>query len=174
MINQSELKEIVTNFGNNISELSESRAVMLVFLRHFGCIFCRAALKEIAERKDLIEHHGLHVVFVHMSEASVAEPFFNEYGLLNAQHISDPECELYKRFGLTKGQFKQLFGLQNWVKGFELQVSGQVKYSPKLIGDGFQMPGIFLIKNNEIKESYIHELVSSKPDYDQLIKCCVD
>ena len=35
----------------------------------------------------------------------------------------------------------------------------------KLVGDGFQMPGAFLVKRNQIVKAYRHETSASRPDY---------
>jgi hypothetical protein len=35
----------------------------------------------------------------------------------------------------------------------------------KLRGDGFQMPGVFIFNNGELKQSFIHKFSSDKPDY---------
>ena len=40
------------------------------------------------------------------------------------------------------------------------------------LGDGFQMPGVFIIREGEVREEFIHKLASDRPDYEQLVKCC--
>jgi hypothetical protein len=42
------------------------------------------------------------------------------------------------------------------------------------MGDGFQMPGVFVITDGAIRESFIHKIVSDQPDYEDLLQCCVD
>ena len=42
-----------------------------------------------------------------------------------------------------------------------------------LIGDGFQMPGAFMIQNGQIQDSFVHQSVSDQPDYDKMLNCCV-
>ena len=42
----------------------------------------------------------------------------------------------------------------------------------KRIGDGLQMPGIFLLKDGNIVESFIHNSVGDKPDYDNFLEVC--
>jgi hypothetical protein len=44
--------------------------------------------------------------------------------------------------------------------------------SLKQIGDGFQMPGIFMIRNGRVADSYIHKSAADRPDYDNIIACC--
>lgn len=157
--------------GESLYDLSKQQPILLVFLRHFGCTFCREALADIAERRTAIEATGTKIVFVHMSENKLAERYFNRYDLAGIDHISDPECQYYIAFGLTKGSFTQLFGLKSWVRGFQ---TGIIKghFVGTQLGDGFQMPGVFTIQNGELKDSFIHKVASDRPDYESLVKCC--
>ena len=166
-----DLKKIVTNEGNSLSDLSFDQPILLVFLRHFECIFCQQALQDLSGYKKDIDSIPLHLIFVHMGKPEIAEEFFGKYNLSGIQHISDPQCHVYNKFGLTKGNMSQLFGLQTWVKGFQAKKEG-LKVSTKVIGDSLQMPGIFIIKEGSIKDRYIHKMASERPDYKALINCC--
>lgn len=166
------LKRMRTNQGDNIGEISESQPVMLIFLRHFGCTFCREALAELSWKRKLIEQKGTRLIFVHMTDEETADKYFNRYNLEGVEHISDPSCQYYTSFGLLKGTFKQLFGLSTWIRGFEAGIL-EGHAAGKQMGDDFQMPGVFLLHNREIKEHYIHRLASDKPNYEKLAECCV-
>lgn len=165
------LQQMQTNHGTNLLKLSFQQPVMLVFLRPFGCVFCRESLTEISRKKKEIENLGTQIVMVHMTDYETAERYFQRYQILNAVHISDPACQFYAAFGLTKGTMTQLFGLQTWIKGFQSGViKGRGASLP--VGDGFQMPGVFVLQDGEIKEEFIHKLVSDRPDYVGLVKNC--
>ncbi len=170
-INADILDQMVTNRDRSLRAISDEQPVLLIFLRHFGCTFCREALADISKQRENITSRGSHIVFVHMTDNTIAERYFNRYGLENAEHISDPECNFYYAFGLVKGTFTQLFGLQSWIRGFSAGVVQGHGVGPQL-GDGFQMPGVFVIQNGEIKESFIHKLASDRPDYVELTRCC--
>ncbi len=165
------IESMITNTGETLNDMSYKHPILLVFLRHFGCTFCREALSDIAKRRTDIEKMGIRLVFVHMTNNEIAERYFNRYNLEGAVHISDPECTYYKAFGLLKGTFTQLFGLQSWIRGFQAGVLDGQGVGPQL-GDGFQMPGVFVISDGEIKESFIHKLASDRPDYLKLVECC--
>ena len=64
--------------------------------------------------------------------------YFKKYNLAGVKHISDPTCRYYAAFGLVKGTFTQLFGLQSFFRGFSVQA----KYGNDLgknLGDSFQI-----------------------------------
>lgn len=163
---------MITNRGVSLREITETRPVMLIFLRHFGCTFCREALSDISDLREDIERLGLKIIFVHMTDSDTAEPFFQRFGLHGAEHISDPMCQYYAAFGLVKGSFRQLYGLRSWIRGFQSSVLEGNGYGAEL-GDGFQMPGIFILQEGEVRGSFIHKLSSDRPDYLALAKCCL-
>ncbi len=165
------LELMITNEGSNVFEISKNKNVMLVFLRHFGCQFCRETIHEISRLRPEIEIKKTEIIFVHMGDNATALLYFERFKINDVKHISDPTCNFYAKFGLVKGSFTQLFGLQSWYRGFTLQA----KYGAdvgKNLGDSFQMPGIFIVQNGKIVESFIHKIVSDKPDYLKLASFC--
>jgi peroxiredoxin len=172
MINPHTLSLLKTNKGNNVKQLSEIQPILLVFLRHFGCVFCKESMYDIAKKSDVFKSENIKVVLVHMADYATAEEYLRKFNLTDTEHISDPDCKYYTAFGLVKGSFSQLFGFKTWVRGFELVANKQLLSDSKRIGDGLQMPGIFLIKNGAIAESFIHQSVADKPDFDTFIKGC--
>lgn len=167
------MAEMMTSEGTSLLEESQQQPVMLVFLRHFGCTFCREALNDISQKRHLIESMGTKIIFVHLSDRETAERFFKKFKLGGISFIGDPDCRFYAEFGLTKANFTQLFGLRSWMRGFQSAVVRQHGMAPP-IGDGFQMPGVFIIQDGEIQEAFIHKLSSDRPDYEKLVRnCCM-
>ena len=59
------LASIHTESGVNLLELAEKSPVLLVFLRHFGCSFCRKAISDVAELREELAKREVRPVFVH-------------------------------------------------------------------------------------------------------------
>jgi hypothetical protein len=129
-------------------------------------------MHDIAKKRPELETEGIHIVLVHMSDFETAEGYFKKHHLQKIEHVSDPECKYYALFGLVKGSFGQLFGLKTWIRGFEIAATKQMLPSVTRIGDGLQMPGIFLIRHGEVIESFIHNSVADKPNYETFIQVC--
>lgn len=172
MVNRVNLSLFKTNLGNSLAELSDQSPVLIVFLRHFGCVFCKESLTEISKIKSQFDSKGIKLVLVHMSDYKTADAYFKKYKLYNPENLSDPECKIYATFGLLKGSFSQLFGLKTMIRGFQLATTKQIFPEMVRVGDGFQMPGIFLIKNAVVIESFIHNSVADKPNYQSFIQSC--
>lgn len=164
---------VTANSCENLLAISNEKPVLLVFLRFFGCSFCREAISDIASRRKKLEAQGFHIVFVHMAaSADVAEKFFKRYKLFPIDHILDPEMQYYKAFGLGRSAPKQLLGLMNWIRGFQATVleghGGDLSMDNPELGDGFQMPGVFVLYKGEIRRSFIHRNAYDRPDYEAI------
>jgi hypothetical protein len=145
-------------------ELSQRSPVLVVFLRHTGCTFCREALAEIRDRRGAIESSGTRIVLVHMMEESPStEAEFGRFSLSDVDRVSDPERTLYRAFGLHQGTLRQLFGWRVWWRGLTALVKGHG--TGPLKGDGLQMPGAFVVYRGEIVDSYRHRTAADRPDY---------
>ena len=164
---------IVEHSGLTIGEMSEKGSVLLVFLRFFGCSFCREAINDLADQRAKIEATGTTIIMVHMSpDPKIAETYFKRFKLSPVNHISDPSCRYYQAFGLTKATPTQLAGLQNFIRGFQSAIlAGRGAGTPSdLVGDGFQMPGIFLLHNQAIINKYIHRFAYDRPNYAEFVQ----
>lgn len=156
-----------TQSGRSLAEWSADRNVLLVFLRHSGCTFCREALADLAEHRSEIEDNAT-LVLVHMqSESEQSQSFFAGYELGDVPRISDPDCRLYRTFELQRGKFSQLFGFGVWRRGFVAAILKRHLVG-KLNGDGFQMPGAFVLRNSKIIDAFRHQNAAERPDYCEL------
>ena len=166
----STLEEFRTYIGQNVLEVSNHKKVLLVFLRHFGCSFCREAMYDIYKLQSEKSLRNLEIILVHMAAPEVGFEYLRKYKISHLDHISDPECRLYSAFGLTKANFNQLFGFRSWVRGIEAGLIKGHGWGLQL-GDGFQMPGIFVISKRIIIAEFRHTLPSDKPNYERLVNC---
>lgn len=167
------LVDMKTQNGDNLLSLSFEKPILLVFLRHFGCVFCKEAMEDISKMRPEIEKMGFHLIFVHMASNKIAEDYFNNFNLKKALHVSDPTKQFYTAFGLRKGSVGQLYGLKTWYRGFSSENKHLKLEMSKSLGDSTQMPGIFTLLDGKVADSYIHKYAAEKPDYLKLLECCI-
>ncbi|MDW8344362.1 MAG: peroxiredoxin-like family protein [Verrucomicrobiae bacterium] len=149
-------------------ERSRQRPILLVFLRHLGCTFCRETLADISRRRRDIAKLGADIVLVHMADPQQWEGFIRRYGLQDVTAIHDPGKELYRAFGLGRGTLRQLFGLRVWLRGIAAGIfRGHGLSIPRQ--DPWQMPGVFVLKDGKITAAYRHRYVSDRPHYVGLV-----
>lgn len=168
MVPLEALNAAVTNGGERLSAIAERSRVLLVFLRHAGCTFCREALADLASARTRIERERVQIVIVHQSRESEAAGQFARYGIEDLPRISDPELLLYAAFNIRRGSFWQLFGPSVLMRGIVALLRGKHGIGlPK--GDPFQMPGTFLIQGGEVLAAYPYRHAGERPDYEAFV-----
>jgi hypothetical protein len=148
--------------GQGLASMSRDRDVLVVFLRHAGCTFCRETLDELSKRREEWTLKKIQPVVVHMGSPDEGNAMMARWGLSDVPHISDPECRLFQAYELPRGTFSQLFGLRVWIEGFRAAILKGYGFG-KLVGDGFQMSGAYLIRDGRI--------VSAAPSRDAADSC---
>jgi len=148
--------------GQTLAEAA-SRPLFLVFLRHFGCTFCREAVDTISKKRTEIEASGSRLAFVHLGTEEKAQWFFKPYGLLDVPRFSDPEGPLYQAFGLLRADLRQYLNSESILRMLLAWSRGHFLGLPA--GDIQRMPGAFLMDRCEIRKAFRHKLVSDRPDY---------
>ncbi|MEJ7607605.1 MAG: redoxin domain-containing protein [Bryobacteraceae bacterium] len=87
-----------TEDGITLEQLSRHSPVLLVFLRHAGCTFCREALADLARQRKQVEQSGVQIALVHMGSSAEGGRLSLKYGLDDLPRISDPNRTLYRAF----------------------------------------------------------------------------
>jgi len=166
----SSLGGFYTESGRSLLDLIDESPVLLVFLRHFGCSFCAMALDRVSQLRPQIEAKGVRPVFVHLGSPERAKPYFDYYKLSDIERISNPDATLYQlqAFALSRtNPYLHPFNpavWKGWLKG------AMFKYGIGMIReDGYQMPGVFFLKERRIARAFRHREISDEPDYLKLI-----
>jgi peroxiredoxin len=156
------LDRLVTQRGESLGDLSARKPVLLVFLRHAGCVFCRQTLSDLARQRASIESGGVHVAVVHMGDTAQLLPLLDIYGLSDVDRICDQQQILYRAFGLKRGTLGQLFGPKAIWRGLAAALVGGHGFAlPK--ADARQMPGVFLLQECSVTGRFRHESVADRP-----------
>ena len=164
------LQEYRTESGRTLLDLLDESPLLLVFLRHFGCSFCRQTLADVSKIRETIEARGIRPVFVHLGSPDRAKPYFDYYHLSDIERVSNPDASLYVHpiFSLArKNVFSHLLVPHVWrawlLGAFRKHGIGLVKE------DGDQMPGIFYLRDRAIVRAFRYRTIADEPDYLRLI-----
>ena len=123
-----------------------------------------AAMAEISSKRSEIAATGAQLAFVHMGSEEQARKFFARFGLGEEHRVSDPERKLYQAFSLQGGRLSQLFGFKVWRREFRDKIMRTYGIG-KIIGDSFQLPGVFLVHRSELLKAFRHDSVADEVDY---------
>lgn len=88
---------IMSNFWKN-------KAVVIVFVRHFGCIACRAHVDQIWNKRGDIKKNS-NIVFIGNGKPEVIEHFKEDVNARDALIFTDPTLEVFDACGLKRGIF---------------------------------------------------------------------
>ncbi len=164
------LAGIQTESGTTLLALAESSPVLLVFLRHFGCTFCRQTISQVSELSGELDRRGVRAVFVHLGTPEIAQAHFDYYKLGDVERVHDSQAAVYglPMFGLSRthpiSHFFQPKVAIGWLKGAVFQHGiGMIQ------GDGAQMPGVFFLKGPKIVRRFVHRTIADQPDYLRLV-----
>ena len=153
--------------GRSLRAVSDDRPTLVLLLRHSGCTFCRQALADLADRQAAIERAGVAVAVVGMAPSSERlRAFGARFGVTSASWFADPDRILYRALELRQGTLAQLFGPRVWAAGFLAALRGH-GIGP-LEGDGFQMPGAFVIERGRVVRAYRHPTAADRPNLEDL------
>jgi peroxiredoxin len=164
------LASIRTESGASLLSLAEASPVLLVFLRHFGCSFCRQAISDVAELRGELDRRGVRPVFVHLGTPERAKPFFEYYGIGDVERVSDSEARVYQNPVFAISRIHPVLTLFQpsvwigWLKGALFKHGiGAIKE------DGKQMQAIFFLKGSKIVREFRYRTIADEPNYLKLL-----
>ncbi len=129
----------------------ESRTgLALIFLRHFGCPFCKEHAQALHQRRDAFGAAGVEIVMIGPGTPAEAAAFIDELGLADPV-LTDRDRTAYRDYGLGQAPVRSLLdprviagGVRAAAKGFLPRTSS---------GNPLQLQGQFLIDHDGIVRS---------------------
>lgn len=141
-------------------------ATHVVFLRHFGCTFCRERVRDLRRapgaRDDLPP-----VLYVTLGSPDATRDFFAEFDTA-ARAVADPQKSLYAAFGLERGSGAQLLSPAVFAAGLRALRKGNGIGVP--VGDVFQLSGEFVVRDGRIAWAHRAQHTGDHPDLDEVAR----
>lgn len=166
------LDKIRTPAGESLAEVSDRRPVLLVFVRHAGCCFCREAISDLAAMRPKLDSAGVAPVIVHRSSDPGMRRILHRYNLSNVALVRDPDGRLYRAFGLRRGSVSQVIGPAVWLRGVQAALLRRHGIAAP-DSDPWQMPGVFLVHRGRIMARFYHRTPADRPDYSLFCDCAL-
>jgi hypothetical protein len=130
--------------ATRLRALCEGRAVLISFLRHFGCIGCSESLAELAPRLPELASLGVRVVLVGCGAPEFIDGFLERFNLVGAdvEVYTDPTLAIHAAAGLRYGLWEN-FGPRGLLDLGRAFAKGHVNGPPE--GDGRQQAGVVFV-----------------------------
>lgn len=145
--------------------LNTQKIVILHFLRHLGCLYCKNAVDQLYKLST--QDPGFpRIIFVHQSPIDIGEAFFEKH-FPGASHISDPELSLYNLFGIQSLKGLRYLDPRMIFKGLKLLLMG---YSNRLgMGNVKLLSGTFLFLNGKLVWQHVAKRAGDEPNWKKVI-----
>ena len=142
-------------------QLAGDDATLLVFLRHFGCIFCRETVSEL--RRTCESAPGFPpVLFFFQGTPTEGRVFLRRYWPA-ARAVADAQKRFYAGLGIGRGGLLQLFGPGVWSAARRARRKGLAQGRPS--GDLWMMPGLFIVREGRIVWAHEYAHAGDQPDF---------
>jgi peroxiredoxin len=154
-----------------LSSLWQTRPLLLVFTRHFGCPQCKEMLDQIVQAKTHLEQAGLSIAAV--TQGAPAETrAFGERRAPGILCLSDPERRVYSAFGLERGNLWQLILSPHVIRETaRARTHGNQVELPPPGQDVRQMSGTFIIgTDGRIRLPYYYLTIADHAPIELLLK----
>ncbi len=137
---------------------------LLVFLRHFGCIFCREMVRDL--RAITVTNPAyLPILFFYQGNAADGKTFFNTFWP-EARAVADESRIFYTAFGIRRGGIQEMLGPEVWACGVRAALKGSSGGWPT--SDPWMMPGVFVVQGNTILWQHTFRHAGDHPDFTRI------
>jgi len=144
-------------------DLWKSSKAVLVFLRHFACIACRAHAAQVWAHREVYEKSQTKVVFIGNGPPGFIRQFKEDLGLEGATIYTDPSLESFRHCGLKRGFF-ELVSYRSVANAVTLYNQGYRQLSTKHQGDPWQLGGIVVVTpDNRVAYHFVSEALGDFP-----------
>jgi hypothetical protein len=144
--------------------LWHSQKVVMVFLRHFACIACRAHAVQVWGLRENYEKNGAKVVFVGNGPAGFIKSFKEDLHIQSASVYTDPSLISFRACGFKHG-FLNVVKPASLANAAGLMLQGhRQKLTTQDTGDHWQLGGVVVITpKNEVPFHFISESLGHYP-----------
>jgi peroxiredoxin len=142
---------------------------LISFLRHFGCIHCRARMAEVEAHRVELEAAGLQLVALALGEPKHAERYCGKLAP-NMECFADDKNDGYYAWGLKQGTAGEFFthGLDVLKASAKAMAAGHMQGAAT--GDARMLPGTFIVdRDGVIQYTYYSEYAGDDPAIDILV-----
>jgi peroxiredoxin len=158
--------------GNSmrLGELWAEGPAILVFLRHFACIACRAHASEVWKSRARLEKSGAKIRFIGVGAPDYIKKFKEDLSIVDAIVVTDPSLLSFRIAGFKRG-FLNNFGPRSIINLIQLSRRGYEFQAPESgTGDTWQLGGTLVVsQNGRVTYQFISEVqgdFSPEKDFD--------
>ena len=143
----------------SLYNLWQKQTAIFIFLRHFGCLMCRAHAKQVWGLREQYEKTGAKIYFIGNGSPYLISKFKEDLELQGATILTDPQLKSFRAAGFRRG-FLAALGPKALGNGRKLFKEGHRQgESNSENGDLWQLGGILVVKpDGKVGYHYISQV----------------
>ena len=138
-LHAGDLEDLVVqdHLGNDVrlGDLWRAQPVVLVFLRHYGCVFCRAQAVELHHSRERFAAVGAHLALVGQGTPDEAKRFRRAQSV-DVNVYSDPTRQTFEAAGTKLATFSELVNARTVARGIKHTVTSRVRQGSIAVHQG--------------------------------------
>lgn len=142
----------------------DPEGTMLVFLRHFGCMFCREMVADLRHHSET-DGERERILFFYQGTVPEGREFFGKHWS-SARAIADQSLKFYEGFGVPKATLAEAFSPAVWRSGMKTWSRGHRPGRPQ--GSIRQMPGLMWVQAGRIVWRHDFEHAGDRPNLSEI------
>jgi hypothetical protein len=147
--------------GTLRDQLGPSELTLLVFLRHFGCTFCRETVAELRRESEASPDFPP-LLFFFQGGTTEGRAFLRR-DWPTARAIADPDLRFYEAFGVERMGWLDLLKPAFWQAERRAKAKGFTQGERS--GDIWRLPGVFLVHGDRIVWTHEFQHAGDLPDF---------
>ncbi len=147
--------------GTLRDQLGVSGLTLLVFLRHFGCTFCRETVAELRRESEASSDFPP-LLFFFQGGTTEGRAFLRR-DWPSARAVADLELRFYEAFGVERMGWLDLLKPALWQAERRAKAKGFTQGERS--GDIWRLPGVFLVDGNHIVWTHEFRHAGDLPDF---------
>jgi prostamide/prostaglandin F2alpha synthase len=152
-----------------LGDLWSERPAVLVFVRHFGCVFCRQMAVEIHRARHDFEQADVELAVIgHGSPAQAAD--FRRQQNVDLPLLVDPDRRVYELAGAKVATLPELIGPRQILRGLRATIMSRLRqgsiavHQGRIIGHAAQLGGVLVIApDGSVRYAYLSEESGDNP-----------
>ena len=148
-------------------DLWKERPAVAVWLRHFGCVYCREQAGEFSRAETDLGSAGVRLAFIGNGTPRAARWFRDRFAP-GTTVLTDPELVTYKLIGARSGILNTL-GPRTWGAGLRAFRKGARQGAVR--GHAFQQGGVLVVTpQGEVVFQHISRAAGDHPDVHDVVE----
>jgi peroxiredoxin len=152
-----------------LGDLWSERPAVLVFVRHFGCVFCRELAVDIHRHREDFEKADVELAVIgHGSPAHAAD--FRKLQNVDLRLLVDPDRKVYELAGAKVATLNELIGPRQILRGLRATILSRLGqgsiavHQGKILGHAAQLGGVLIVApDGTVRYAHLSEESGDNP-----------